>query len=88
MTASERSRRAVLNAIARLSQQFQHFGVREIARVSTYSPPTVLKAISDLERDGYIEVDRSNHEQNPAQPYSYTILREMEPEKEEALRCC
>ena len=87
MTASERSNRAVFNAIVKLSRQFLRFGIRDIASVSTYSQPTVIRAIKALEEAGYIHVDRSEHAKDPTAPHAYTIMREMGDDKKGAPRC-
>jgi len=84
MTASERSSRAVFAAIKKLSQGFQRFTIRDIARVSTYSQPTVIRAIKALEQAGYISVDRSEHAKNPTSPHKYTIQRELEEQEKQS----
>ena len=78
MKSSVRSSRTILDAIARLNQQLVRFSMRDIARVSTYSVPTVLDAIARLEASGHIAVDRSERARRRTQPYRYTVLREMD----------
>jgi DNA-binding MurR/RpiR family transcriptional regulator len=80
MSPTNRSNRAIYEAIRALAGHFDNFTIREIARVSTYSIPTVLRAISALETSGYISVDRSARNGHPKQPHHYAILREMEHE--------
>ncbi len=78
MSPTNRSNRAVYEAIKTMTTHFVSFTIREIARVSTYSIPTVLRAISALETSGYISVDRSARNGHRQQPHRYAILREME----------
>lgn len=75
MSPSDRSNKSVFNTIKATSGQIT---IRKIARSSTYSIPTVLRAISWLERNGYITVDRSARNGHRQRPHRYVILREME----------
>lgn len=75
MSPSDRSNKAVFNAIKAASRQIT---IRKIAQASTYSIPTVLRAIAWLERNGYITIDRSDRNGHRQKPHHYAILREME----------
>jgi len=88
MTPRARANRSVFEAIKQLLEQFQSFRMRDIERISTYSAPTVRRAIRELEQDGYIAVDRSQWKANPKSPFSYTILKEFEePEQNNHPNC-
>jgi len=88
MTTSERSNRAVFDAIRHLLQHGETTSMREIARVSTYSLPTVARAIQALEQAGYIEIDRSTRAHRRNAPHQYAILREIsDMQTESAPRC-
>ncbi|MBN1581379.1 MAG: hypothetical protein JXA89_11820 [Anaerolineae bacterium] len=78
MSPRNRANRAVLKAIQRLIEQGQPFATSDISESSTYTVPTVRRAIRSLEEAGYIAVDRSWWKKNRKQPYRYTVLREME----------
>jgi DNA-binding MarR family transcriptional regulator len=78
MSKRDRSNKAVFQAIQVLSRQFKRFTILDIARVSTYSPSVVIRAIRDLEASEHVLVDRSAREHNRTAILTYTILKEMD----------
>lgn len=81
MTPRTRANRTIFNAINLLTAKCRQFSTMDIARVSTYSQPTVIRAIQELEKNGIISVERQSGKHN-----HYTILAEM-PDQDGAPRC-
>lgn len=81
MTPRYRANHTIFNTIKLLAGTCRQFSTMDIARVSTYSQPTVLRAIRELERAGIISVERSSGMRN-----RYTVLTEL-PDKDNAPRC-
>lgn len=73
MSPKHRANRAIYDAIRVLSVQVKQISTADIARVSTYSQPTVIRAIQELERAGLIAVERKIGLRS-----HYTIVKEMD----------
>jgi CRP-like cAMP-binding protein len=57
---SDRAKRSIFDAIRLLLDTRCHFSTNDIATTSTYSQPTVIRAIKQLEADSIISVERAN----------------------------
>lgn len=75
MSPRNRANKAIYKAIKVLSAQCRQFSTMDIARISTYSQPTVIQAIQELEAAGVISVERTSGMRN-----RYIALREMDHE--------
>lgn len=73
LSPRHRANLAIYRAIRVLSAQVKQISTADISHVSTYSQPTVIRAIQELEQTGFIAVNREIGKRS-----HYTILREMD----------